>query len=351
MFKKFFVLISLFFLCSCNLEYVDFHSKNKDFQESQIKYKQESTSFNFSKIEEKDLDFFITPDSKTKEKFLNLIKNAKTRILIEIYIFTDKDIIKAIEEAKKRWVLIEVIFEKNVYWAWNINKKTKDKFDKIWIKTFYANNDNYVYTHSKFAIIDDKYLISTANFSYSTFSTNREFLLIWEDKENLEIILQIFEADKIWEKKFITSDSLVISPFNSDERLKFLLENAKKSIYIYAETFSYQELKNILAKKKKEWIDIKIIIWNPEKIKSNIEDIDFFKQNKIEIVSPKKPFVHAKTILIDSEYFYIWSINFSENSIKNNRELGIIFKNKDIKNYFLEIFNADFKQKLGKNKK
>jgi phosphatidylserine/phosphatidylglycerophosphate/cardiolipin synthase-like enzyme len=53
--------------------------------------------------------------------------------------------------------------------------------------------------------------------------------------------------------------------------------------------------------------------------------------------------MHAKAILTDKKYLYIWSINFSDNSIDNNREIWILIQNNDVINNFIDIFNNDIK--------
>lgn len=44
----------------------------------------------------------------------------------------------------------------------------------------------------------------------------------------------------------------------------------------------------------------------------------------------KKPYVHTKLIIVDQEYAIIGSMNLSANALDNNREIGIIVKDKDL---------------------
>jgi phosphatidylserine/phosphatidylglycerophosphate/cardiolipin synthase-like enzyme len=53
--------------------------------------------------------------------------------------------------------------------------------------------------------------------------------------------------------------------------------------------------------------------------------------------------MHAKAILIDEKFLFIWSINFSTYSIDQNREIWILIINNEIINNFLNIFNQDIK--------
>jgi phosphatidylserine/phosphatidylglycerophosphate/cardiolipin synthase-like enzyme len=57
-----------------------------------------------------------------------------------------------------------------------------------------------------------------------------------------------------------------------------------------------------------------------------------------------KPEIHAKSILIDEKYLYIWSVNFSSYSMDQNREIWLILKNEDIIRQFITIFNNDFQK-------
>ncbi|MDD3119882.1 MAG: phospholipase D-like domain-containing protein [Candidatus Gracilibacteria bacterium] len=341
--KKFLLfLFPLFLLVSCSNEYFDFHLKNQIFEQKSANLKQELEVFSAEKVQEKQLEFYSTPDKNVLTKLTDLIDKAKKRVYLEVYILTEKEIIKSLKNARTRGIDVQIILEKNVYGAGNINKKAFDSLTASGVNVYYANNDNYVFTHSKFFVLDDKYVISTGNMSYSTFIYNREFLLLGSDKENLDVILNIFDSDKKGEKKIVSNNSLVISPFDSFSKITTILGSAKKSIWIYDETFSDETLKNLLAEKKKTGIEIKILIGDSKKITSNKEDIEFFKKNGIEIKYPQKPFVHAKAFLVDNDVMYIGSINFTTNSMKNNRELGIIFRNKNINNDFIDIFNQDF---------
>jgi phosphatidylserine/phosphatidylglycerophosphate/cardiolipin synthase-like enzyme len=55
-----------------------------------------------------------------------------------------------------------------------------------------------------------------------------------------------------------------------------------------------------------------------------------------------KPYVHAKAMLIDDTYLYIGSINFSDNSMDKNREIGIIVTNNEAIDAFKKQFEIDW---------
>ncbi len=56
--------------------------------------------------------------------------------------------------------------------------------------------------------------------------------------------------------------------------------------------------------------------------------------------------VHNKGMVVDEEKVLISSINWNENSVLNNREVGVILENKEIGRYYTRIFKRDWKNDI-----
>lgn len=331
------IIFSLFALESCYNEYFDYHEKTNTQTIASW-----SWVFDIANIEERELDLYSTPDKKVLETLIGHIRWTKKILYIESYILTDKDIIKEVIESKKRGVEVRVILEKNVFGAWNMNKKTFDNLQENGIEVVYSDNGNYTFTHSKMMIFDDEYLISSWNFSHSMFVTNKEFLLFWKNNNDFLLLKNVFLNDFNHIYYNSCNNTLVISPVCPRNQLESLLNTADKSIYIFAELISDDKIEKILMDKAKKWVDIKILLWDIDKVSGNKEKLDILKNAGIKIFSPKKPFIHAKTILVDNKFIYIWSINLTTNSIENNREIWIIFKNDKIADKIENEFSIIF---------
>jgi phosphatidylserine/phosphatidylglycerophosphate/cardiolipin synthase-like enzyme len=132
--------------------------------------------------------YFMPLQGKTAEKKLfNLFAHAKNNIKITIYTFTNKKLAKALKIAARRGIKITIIADK---------KEAKFKYSVIpnlaLIKNFnillltgknYKNGDK-AKMHVKMSIVDDKYLITgSANYTYSAFFKNYEYILISQNKE------------------------------------------------------------------------------------------------------------------------------------------------------------------------
>lgn len=334
------IILAIFFW----KEYFIFQ-KNVALEKSQIlETKEKINNFSLKNIDfiEKT-DFSYTPSDIFFDEFLEKINSAKKEIFMEVYIFTEKRIFKSLLEAKKRWVNVKILLEKSPYLTENINNKRFLELQKNGIDVKWSNPQNYNLNHSKFYIIDDLSIISTWNLTYSTFAVNRDFFIKSYDKKLKNTLKNIFLLDFSWKKWDFYHENLVVSPNFSRTKIENLLKNAKKSIKIYIQYLNDESINNLLLKLKKEKnLDIKIII---DKKRLQEKNTLFLKNNWIEIAWFNGKTMHAKAILIDEDFIFIWSENFSKYSLDKNREMWIILKEKNIINKFLKLFENDFLQK------
>jgi len=87
-------------------------------------------SFSYENIQEiESIDFFATPNLIVRDYIKEKIDNAKEKVLLNTYIFTEKEIRKSIIEAHKRGVKVEVILEKNVYLAPHLNNPSFEELE------------------------------------------------------------------------------------------------------------------------------------------------------------------------------------------------------------------------------
>ncbi len=343
--KKIISFILLFFLLSCSNNYIDFHENKDNYSSSQTEVKNKLSNFSLGNLREfESIEMTSTPDKKLLKEIVKKIDEAKTRIFVEVYIFTEKDLQKALIRAKNRWVEVKVIMEKNVYKAPNLNTKTSDNFAKNNIEINWASDTNFALTHTKMMIIDDTRIISTGNYSYSTFSKNREFFMFVKDEKLLGNLVNIFEADFNYRKEIIYDDNLVLSPYYTREKFDILLKSAKKSIKMYIQNFGDTDILELLKLKKKEGIDIEIIMPDLKSLPGNKEEVDVLNKSGIKYKLLKSPYIHAKSILVDDKYLYLWSINMSYYSIEKNREIWLLIKEQKIISKFNDIFLSDFKK-------
>ncbi|MBP8689039.1 hypothetical protein KBH77_01665, partial [Patescibacteria group bacterium] len=132
-------------------------------------------------------------------------------------------------------------------------------------------------------------------------------------------------------------------PNNSRLKIESLINASTKNIKMYAENIDDKAIVDILINKIKNGITVNIIVPDSKKIESNTEMINKLHDNGAIITYLKKPYQHAKVLIIDDKMAYIGSINFSRQSMEENREVGIMTINTNIINKVINTFEKDSK--------
>jgi phosphatidylserine/phosphatidylglycerophosphate/cardiolipin synthase-like enzyme len=106
--------------------------------------------------------------------------------------------------------------------------------------------------------------------------------------------------------------NILFCPIDCRYKIEQLMKTAQMSIRTQNQYLDDPSLQQILS--SKTGLDIRITLPNDKK---NFQSRPI--QNKIKLLG--SPRIHAKAILIDDTYLVISSINFSTNSMDNNREI------------------------------
>lgn len=291
----------------------------------------------FENIEDITWKLFISP---TNISFiLDIFGQAKNNIYLQTYEFTEKRIRSLFQELLEKNINIKLIMEDKKYQQFkNTFKEIQNLFS--WYSNFQIKSDKQMkttYVHAKFSLIDSGFLIQTSNLTHSAFTTNREYFFYSQHSWVYQSLYTIFDKDWKWEQ-ILFSDihpNLLVCPINCRSSLEYLLSWAKESIFIQNQYIEDPRLIRLLVDKIKTLGEENIHIQLPETDKNQRQQKTLWKDI---ITLIKKPYIHAKMMLIDKKILYLWSINFSENSMDNNREIWILLTDPLIINNFLKDF-------------
>jgi len=126
-------------------------------------------------------------------EIISLIDGAEQTIDIEMYVFTSRDVVEALERAKARGVDVRIIVERNT-----ISGGNDEIYRELGAKGFNVRYASRVYalTHSKFMIIDgDIVLVGSHNFSNSALYENREASVIIRSEDIARQFGETFGTD------------------------------------------------------------------------------------------------------------------------------------------------------------
>src|SRR6266496_1888229 len=142
---------------------------------------------------------FVEPDDG-EQVITNAIRSAQKSIWLEIYILSDRNVIRTLEEAANRGLDVRVMLEPHPFGGGTSPAKTIDTLAASGIKTQFTN-PSFSLTHEKGMIIDDTTVyIMTSNFSRSALGgssgyRNREYGIIDTIQQDVLATEAIFVAD------------------------------------------------------------------------------------------------------------------------------------------------------------
>jgi phosphatidylserine/phosphatidylglycerophosphate/cardiolipin synthase-like enzyme len=146
---------------------------------------------------------YFSPKGGCTDAIVKAIDNATMEVLVQAYSFTSAPIAKALVNANKRAVNVEVIVDKSQ------RKEPKKKGSSYTSATFLANmkiptyvDDTHQIAHNKIIIIDKQIVITGSfNFSKAAEESNAENLLILRNPELAAIYLDNWQKHRAHSEK------------------------------------------------------------------------------------------------------------------------------------------------------
>ena len=257
---------------------------------------------------------------------------------LETYDFTNQFFKTRFQWISNRWIPIQIILENNKYQQYqNTFRELENYFS--WHENISLRSDQQMWTtyvHAKITLNENSFRVQTANLTKSSFESNREHFFYSSDWEFHDSLEKLFNADWTWNDlaDLELHPNLVVCPLNCRDVIKALLESAEKSIVIQTQYITDSEILDIL-RKKSEKLKMRIIVADTD---DNYDLISYFWPWIARIL--KSRYNHTKMILVDEKYLLLGSMNLSENSLDNNREIWIILMD----TWHIAKFENRFKQ-------
>lgn len=285
----------------------------------------------------------VMPDDGP-DPVLDLIDSAQTSIRFKIYLFTYREARDALIRAAKRGVDVQVLMDQEPVGGGESNAETYQRLQKGGVRVKWASGA-FKHHHEKSMVVDDRVaLISTFNFTYSSFTKNREYAILTTEPQVVADVAAIFDAD--WQARDVklSSDSpLVLSPNNSRERITALIQGAQHTLWLEEATLLDDEITRALVQAVQRGVDVRFIAPQREDRDDAEENLQRLVRAGGHVVRLDAPYVHAKAILADDQRAFIGSVNLSYTSFELNRELGILTEDEEVIDRLRETMLRDWK--------
>jgi cardiolipin synthase A/B len=276
----------------------------------------------------------------------SLINGARHSIDMTMYEFSDTAAEHDLAAAAKRGVQVRVILDRR---ARSVNSDAYSYLRSHRVAVTWSSR-HYHYTHQKTVIIDGtKAVIMTANLTSRYYATSRDFLVVDTERADVSAITAVFNAD--FTAKTVRprdGSDLVWSPTDSQDHLIGLINGATSSLRIYSEEMGDRTVENALIRAAKRGVDVQVCGEN----ESGEYDSAFAKLARAGIrisyySSSTGFYIHGK--VVEADYgtkhgkIFIGSENFSNTSLNQNRELGLIISAHAVMSAIAGTFGSDFR--------
>lgn len=334
------------------------------------------------------VEAFVLPDES--ERTVEFLETAQERILLAGYTFSSKEAVDALRAATRRNVTVEVLVEGDPVGGMTTRQAAAlDELQQagIAVQVLGGEHVRYRYHHAKYAIVDDRALVTTENWKASGVGghSSRGWALITAQDAIVEGLVETYRGDAGWQDAVpwnefdpgqlteleqangsyptsfendsfsVERTQLLVTPDNAGGAITETIDSAENSIAVKQVSIGsprFTFLQSVLDAAQRG-VEVRILLsgaWYVEEEnrqlkawldeQADAEDLPL----DVQIADPDGAFekIHAKGIIVDGETTILGSINWNENSLRENREVALLVESDPVADYFGRVFESDW---------
>ncbi|MFI6684061.1 phosphatidylserine/phosphatidylglycerophosphate/cardiolipin synthase family protein [Streptomyces sp. NPDC050485] len=285
----------------------------------------------------------VFPDQSHTSVY-DFINSASKSIDLTMYELRDTTAVTDLINRQKAGVTVRVILDAK---HTSVNGSAYSKLKAAGVGVTYSSS-SFVYTHQKTLTVDGTTsLILTGNLDSTYYSSSRDYGVFDSDAADVTAIEDVFAAD--YAKTSITpadGDNLVWSPTDSQDRLLALINGAQHSLDVEQLEFGDAALVDAIVAAEQRGVTVRVVGMNPSSYGTQFQSVVDAGGKVVTYSSTTGLYIHAKAIVADAgtatAKVFAGSENFSDNSLNNNRELGLITDDSGVLGGIESTFGTDF---------
>ncbi len=283
------------------------------------------------------------------------IDSARLTVDVAIYSLSLNSVRDALIDAHNRGVRVRMVMESD-----NLERSDPQKLKDAGIPILGDRREGLM--HDKFVVIDNSEVwLGSMNFTDSGGYTDNNNLMLIRSVKMAENYTKEFE-EMFVDDKFgddvvaetpnpqVTIDGTSIDVyFSPDDGVQAnfvnLVNNAQKSIYFMAFSFTADEIGDAVRARAKEGVTVAGVM-ETEQVNSNVgTEFDPFQQAGLDVLRDgNEGLMHHKVMIIDESTVIFGSYNFTNSAeIKNDENLIVIY-NEEIAAQFMAEFHRVYEQ-------
>jgi len=336
------------------------------------------------------VEAFVLPDNP--DRAVAFLESADRRLLVAGYTFTSQRVVDALVAAHERGVNVTVLVEGSpVGGLSDEGAAALDTLSRagVAVRVLDGERARYRYHHAKYAVADDRALVTTENWKPAGVGGrgSRGWAVITDQTRIVNGLASVFRADAGWvdtvdwdsfdtptltesdpatggyptefepESLPVEQTTLLVAPDNARREIRAVIGNATESIdikQVQIGSRAFPLLQAVLDAAERG-VEVRILLsgaWYAEEenrqLQSWLEDQAAARDLplSVRIAEPGGEFekIHAKGMIVDGEHTLVGSMNWNNNSVRHNREVGLLLTSEAVAAYFTEVFAADWER-------
>ncbi|RRJ32069.1 phospholipase [Halocatena pleomorpha] len=332
---------------------------------------------------------FVLPDSPDVPR--DALDSATDQILIGGYTFTSETIATTLIRAHRRGVHVEVLVDGGPVGGISTHEATVlDRLVAAGIEVHVLGGERarYAYHHAKYAVVDDRSLVMTENWKPSGVGgrSSRGWGAIVNDAALTDRLAGVFRADTGWkdttpwsefrrnetfeatgqafesypsefDSKRVPIDraQLLVAPDNAESGVIDLIDNATETIRVVQVSTAGPDgpFTKAVLRAARRGVDVRLLLsdewYVSEENSALVEHLnriaaeqDLPLEAKLAEPNDRYEKIHAKGVIIDGKHVVVGSLNWNEESARENREVMVVLTGDAAGSYYKAVFERDW---------
>lgn len=289
--------------------------------------------------------FVFNTSSATEPAVYDFIDSATKSIDVTMYELVDTTAVNDLVAKEKAGVTVRVVLDGQ---HTSYNSAAISALKAAGVGVTESDTSRFTYTHQKTITVDGaESLILTGNLTSKYYTTSCDYGVFDTDAHDVAAIEAVFNAD--YTDTAITpgaGDDLLWSPTTATTKLLSIIDGATKTLDIEEEEFSSSTLVNAVVARAKAGVKVRVVLEYPSDYSSEVAAVKAAGGTVVGYSSSTGYYIHAKAVVADyglsTAAVEVGSMNWTSNSLNNNRELGILLKDTGVENVVESQFGSDY---------
>jgi phosphatidylserine/phosphatidylglycerophosphate/cardiolipin synthase-like enzyme len=339
---------------------------------------------------------FVLPDAPGVP--VETIEAAEERVLLAGYTFADRRVRRALVAAERRGVAVRVLVDGAP--VGGLPREMVGELDRlsdagVEVRVVGGPHARYDFHHAKYAVVDGTALVMTENWKPAGTGgrSSRGWGVRLRDPGTASVLAETFRADfrgravRSWtafrrgrrlepggrsnatygtrfdpEPVSVKSASVLVAPDNAERGVIERLDAAEESVSVIQVSLGGLDgpFTAALLRAARRGVRVRVLLsgaWYVREENGRFADALNERTNSrdlplsVRLADPGGRFekVHAKGAIVDGETVLVGSLNWNAHAARENREVVLALRGREIADYYGRVFEADWKGGGGSN--